>query len=226
MQRRGRELHVSPHLVSTRIDALAHDPRIIDRVEQVLGPDIVLWESDFARKAPGALGHIPWHSDAPYWNLSTSEVVSVWLALTAVTVENAAMMVVPKTHLQPELARLDYDGDPMQGYRDGVRTSTGSNAFNYDTVLDPDIDPDRDAVSVELAPGEFSIHHVDLLHGGGPNHSPHDRIGIVFRYMSSRTFCRTDVDSVTAVRGEVHNDRLRARATPATELLARGVGRA
>lgn len=220
MARRGRELHISPHLVSTRIDALANDPIILDPVEQVLGTDFVLWESDFARKAPGASGYIPWHADGPYWNLSTNEVVTAWVALTEVTEANAAMQVVPRSHLRPDAARLDYDGDPMSGYLNGVRTSSRGNVFAYDTVVADDIDPDRDAISVELAPGEFSLHHVDLLHGGGPNRSRTERIGIAFRYMSTRTHCRTGLDSVSPVRGSIENPMLVIEPRPTRSLSA------
>ena len=207
LARRGRELHISPHLLSTRLDALVRDPIILDQVEKVLGPDFVLWESDFARKPPGGTSHSPWHADGPYWNLSTNEVASVWVAFTEATVANAAMKVVPRTHHNPELAKLDYDGDPMAGYVEGIRTSSEGNAFNYDTIIGDEIDPDRDAVSVELQPGEFSIHHVDLVHGGEPNRSKNERIGYAMRYISARTFCRTGVDSVMPMRGSVdHND--------------------
>ena len=205
-RRRGRDLHISPHLLSTELDALVRHPTILDRVEAVLGPDFVLWESDFARKPPGGGSHIPWHADGPYWNLSTDEVVSIWVAFTDVSVENAAMQVVPGTHLQAGLATLDYDGDPMAGYAEGIRTSSEGNAFNYDTVLSEAIDFERDAVSIELAPGEFSIHHVDLVHGGGANTSDRDRIGYAMRYISARTYCRTGVDSVMPMRGDVGSE--------------------
>ena len=67
---------------------------------------------------------------------------------------------------------------------------------------------------VELSPGEFSLHHVDLLHGGGPNESDVDRIGITFRYMSSRTYCRTGIDSVTVVRGAADDRHLVYKPRP------------
>jgi len=65
LARRGREVHISPHLLSTRLDALVRHPTILDQVEQILGPDFVLWESDFARKPPGGTSHVPWHADGP-----------------------------------------------------------------------------------------------------------------------------------------------------------------
>ena len=207
-ERRGRELHISPHLVSTDIDRLAHDTTILDCVEQLLGPDFVLWESDFARKPPGAVGHIPWHADGPYWNLSTNEVVTVWVALTDVSAENAAMQVVPRTHRQAGASHLAYDGDPMAANLAGIRTASEGNVFGHDSVIADNIDPDEHAVYVELSPGEFSVHHVDLVHGGGPNESAVDRIGIAFRYISARTYCHTALDSVTACRGTVNNDQL------------------
>jgi len=216
IERRGREVHISPHLISKRIDSLVHDPVILDEVEKLLGPDLVMWESDFARKPPGSTGWVPWHSDGPYWNLSTNEVVSVWVALTDVKVANAAMQVVPRTHLRPDIAKLDYEDDPMAGYGKGVRTSSNGNVFNYDTILADDVDPDRDAVAVELEPGEFSIHHVDLLHGGGPNTSEQDRIGFAMRYMSSRTYCRTGTDSVMKMRGNAPQEHFVFESRPET----------
>ena len=218
--RRGRELHISPHLVSTRLDALVHDPQIADNVERILGPDFVLWESDFARKPPGGGSFIPWHADGPYWNLSTNEVVSVWVAFNDVTVENAAMKVVPRTHTRPDVARLDYDGDPMAGYQDGIRTSAEGNAFNYDTIVAADIDPDADAVDVELKQGEYSMHHVDLLHGGGPNTSDRERIGFAMRFISARTFCKTGVDSVLPIRGNVSSEHFVFETRPTVSFSA------
>ena len=211
---RGREVHIQSHLLSTKLDALVHNPLILNSVEKVLGPDFVLWESDFARKPPGGSGWIPWHSDAPYWNLSTNEVVSVWVALTDVSVSNGAMQVVPKTHLKPDLAQLNFKGDPMKGYQEGTRTSSKGNVFNYDTVLSSEIDPDRDAVPVELRPGEFSIHHVDLLHGGGPNTSTRDRIGFVMRFISARTYCLTGKDSVMMMRGVARDEHFSFEERP------------
>ena len=212
--RRDKEVHIQTHLLSTKIDALVHNPMILDAVERILGADFVLWESDFSRKPPHGTGWIPWHSDAPYWNLSTNEVVSVWVAFSDVKESNGAMQVVPKTHLQPNLAPLDYDGDPMAGNQAGIRTSSKGNVFNYDTILSKDIDPDRDSVPVELAPGEFSIHHVDLLHGGGPNTSSKDRIGFVMRFISSRTYCRTGKDSVMKMRGRASDEHFVFESRP------------
>ena len=95
---RGRECHLKPHLVSTWLDNIVHNPVILNAVEAAIGPDILLWSSDFAIKAAGKGTWIPWHQDTPYWNLSTTEVVSVWLAISPATIANGAMRVFPGTH--------------------------------------------------------------------------------------------------------------------------------
>jgi hypothetical protein len=40
------------------------------------------------------------------------------------------------------------------------------------------------AVMMELAAGEFSLHHVGIVHGSGPNTSDEPRIGLAVRYIS------------------------------------------
>ena len=51
----GREFHLKAHLVSTWLDGIVHNPVVLDAVEVVLGPDILLWTSDFSVKGPVVL---------------------------------------------------------------------------------------------------------------------------------------------------------------------------
>ena len=98
VKHRGREIHLKPHLVSTWLDSIVCDTSILDVVESAIGPNILLWSSDFAVKGAGLGTWIPWHQDTPYWNLSTTEVVSVWYAITDANIDNGAMKVVTGTH--------------------------------------------------------------------------------------------------------------------------------
>lgn len=210
---RGRECHLKPHLVSTWLDRIVHNPAILDAVEAAIGPDILLWSSDFAIKAAGKGTWIPWHQDTPYWNLSTTEVVSVWLAITPATVANGAMRVFPGTHRAGALGRINYDGDPHEGVARGERKSSPGNVFFYDHILDREID-ETEARDVELQPGEFSIHNIELLHGGGPNDSDQDRIGFVMRFISAQTYCKSGRDSAMLVRGRYDGDHFDLEPRP------------
>jgi len=197
---RGKETHIKPHLVSTWLDGIVHNPIIGDAVEAALGPNFVLWTSDIANKEANKNSWIPWHQDTPYWNLSDTNVVSVWLALTESKITNGAMRVFPETHSKGSLGKINIDGDPHEAYKIGKRTSSQGNIFAYDHVMEEEVDESL-ALDVELEPGQFSLHNIQLLHGGGPNPSDQDRIGFVMRFVAADTYCNSGIDSVTHIRG-------------------------
>jgi non-heme Fe2+,alpha-ketoglutarate-dependent halogenase len=210
---RGKETHIKPHLISTWFDEIVHHPLIVDAVAQAIGPEIVLWTSDIANKETGKETWVPWHQDTPYWNLSDTNVVSVWLALTCSKIDNGAMRVVPATHKHGALGSINVEGDPHEGYKQGVRTSSKGNIFAYDYVTNHEVD-EALALDVELDPGQFSLHNIELMHGGGPNPSVEDRVGFVMRFMAADTYCHSGVDSVTAIRGDTQRDHFVFEARP------------
>ena len=213
---RGRECHLKPHLVSTWLDSIAHNPTILDAVEAAVGPDILLWSSDFAVKAAGKGTYVPWHQDTPYWNLSTTDVVSVFVAISEISVANGAMKVMLGTHKSGSLGKLNYDGDPHKGIVSGDRKSSKGNLFFYDHVMNTEVD-EKMARDVELQPGEFSIHNIELLHGGGPNESDHDRIGFVLRFISADTYCKSSKDSAMLMRGAYTGKHFELEPRPAKD---------
>lgn len=219
---RGKETHIKPHLISTWLDKIVHHPVIVDAVEAALGADIVLWTSDFANKEAGAGTYVPWHQDTPYWNLSDTNVVSVWLALTESKKSNGAMRVFPATHNEGALGRINIEGDPHEAYKDGTRTSSKGNIFAYDHIMDREVDESL-ALDVELEPGQFSLHNIQLLHGGGPNESNHDRVGFVMRYISANTFCHSGLDSVTPIRGNCARDYFVLEQRPSADFSGQAV---
>ena len=77
---------------------IATDPRILDLVEDIAGPDFVCWASAVLSKAPRDPRQVPWHQDASFWKLSPARTVTVWLAIDDVDAGNAAMRFIPGTH--------------------------------------------------------------------------------------------------------------------------------
>ena len=80
------------------LDALVRDPRILDAVEDLLGPDLLCWGAQFFAKPAGDAAYVSWHQDATYWGLSSPDVVTAWVALTPSVHESGCMQVVPGTH--------------------------------------------------------------------------------------------------------------------------------
>src|SRR5688572_11603915 len=60
---------VKTHLLFTWADELVHHPAILDAVADIIGPDILCWNSNFFIKEPGSAGFVSWHQDAAYWGL-------------------------------------------------------------------------------------------------------------------------------------------------------------
>src|SRR5205807_3154949 len=79
---------------------LAH-PRVLDVIEDFIGPDIVLWSSHFIAKPRGDGKAVPWHTDGSYWGerLEPMKVITLWLAVDESTVENGCMRVIPGSHI-------------------------------------------------------------------------------------------------------------------------------
>ena len=48
---------------------LIHNPRILDAVEQILGPNILVWASSVFPKRAHDPGYITMHQDGTYWGL-------------------------------------------------------------------------------------------------------------------------------------------------------------
>lgn len=197
-QHRGKDTYLKVHLVSQWISEIARDPQIVDAVEQLVGPDIVLWSGDWNVKRAGTGDYVPWHQDAPYWNLSSDNVVTVWIAIGDVTAANGAMQVVPGSHVDGQIGEIDAKGKVSTAYDEGQRTTDDDCMFPFAHLRES---YDDRAIHVELKSGEYSMHSINLIHGGGPNPSAEDRIGLGLRYMSADTRYKGEIDSVTAIRG-------------------------
>jgi non-heme Fe2+,alpha-ketoglutarate-dependent halogenase len=175
-----------PHLLFTWLDALVRDPRIVDAVESLLGPNLFCWASQFFAKPAGDAAYVSWHQDATYWGLSTPDVATAWVALTPSTSESGCMQVVPGSH-HVQVAHEDRFDD--------------ANLLSRGQEVAVEVDP-ATVVNVELQPGEMSLHHVLLFHGSEPNRSALPRIGFAIRYMPTHVRQLSPIrDSALLVRG-------------------------
>jgi non-heme Fe2+,alpha-ketoglutarate-dependent halogenase len=161
----------SAHLKCGRVFDLMHDPRIVARVRDLLGNDIVGLASQFFCKMPHDPVTIAWHQDAAYWPLTPSKTVTVWLALEKADTANACMRFVAGSHEHGHLTSRASEAEE-------------NNLFSQ-TV--PDAESYGRPVNVELAAGEISMHSDLLLHSSEANISDRRRCGLTLRY------CTTDV---------------------------------
>ena len=181
------------HLLFTWLDDIIRHPKILDAVEDLLGPNLLVWGSSFFNKEKRDPGYVSWHQDSTYWGLDPADIVTAWVAISESTAENGAMRVMPDTHLMDQVPHRD--------------TFAAGNLLSRGQEIAVEVD-DAKAVMLTLQPGEMSLHHVRLIHGSDPNPSDKRRIGFAIRYLP--TYVRQVVgthDSATLVRGvdEFHN---------------------
>jgi hypothetical protein len=181
-------LRLKTNLLLTWVDEIARHPGVLDAVEGVIGPDILVWNASFFIKEPRNKSYVSWHQDLTYWGLDPADIVTAWIALSESTPENGAMRVIPATHKQDVVPHRD--------------TFAADNLLSRGQEIAVEVDA-GEAVTLALAPGEMSLHHVKLVHGSEPNPSDKRRIGLAVRYIP--TYVRQVAggrDSAMLVRGK------------------------
>lgn len=176
------------HLLFKWVDDLMRHAMILDAVEDLIGPDILCWNTLFWIKEAGSESFVSWHQDLRYWGLDTDDLVSVWLALSPATPESGCMRVLPGSHRGDLLPHKD-------GYElDNLLTRGQEIAVQVDETK---------TVEMPLQAGEISLHNVRLAHASGPNRSTDRRIGLSLHYMPTRAKQTVgEWDSAALVRGK------------------------
>ena len=154
------------HLRYGGVYDLLTDPRIVARVKDLLGENLIAWGSHFFCKMPGDGKRVSWHQDSSYWPLTPSKAVTVWLAIDDASVENACMRYIPGSH---HFGHLTYTLSETDDSNVSNQTVAGAEKLG-------------EPVDVELLAGEISMHSDLLLHGSEANQSSRRRCGLTLRY--------------------------------------------
>lgn len=175
------------HTVMTSPFELATHPKVLDVVEALIGPDILLYDVTYIVKEPHTDAFISWHQDLTFWGLSDDAQVSMWLALSPATEASGCMRMIPGSHKNGACAHVTYDDN--------------SNILLQSQTVHG-VDESR-AVICPLQPGEASFHHGWALHASMPNRSGDRRIGLNVQYLAPHVRqTKHDRDSAILVRGQ------------------------
>lgn len=158
------------HTILTSPLHLARHPAMLDIVEQIIGPDILIYNVTYIVKQAQSAAHVSWHQDLTYWGLDSDDQVSAWLALSAANEKSGCMRMIPGSHCKGRRIH-----DLSQPDKDNV-------LFQSQTVRDVD---ESAAVVCALRPGEASFHHGWTLHSSLPNRSDDRRIGLNIQYIAT-----------------------------------------
>ena len=165
----ARDLIIKSHLLFKWMIELGTTPTLLDAIEDLIGPNIMLTTSAVWAKNARDPAFVTWHQDSAYFGYEPMDVWSGWIGITDSFVENGCLRYLPGAHLKPEMPHIE--------------------TFHEDNLLSrgqyiPDFD-ESTAVDAEVEAGEATIHHFRLPHSSKPNMSDQRRIGILFVYCPS-----------------------------------------
>jgi ectoine hydroxylase-related dioxygenase (phytanoyl-CoA dioxygenase family) len=173
---------------------LATDPIIVDAVEKVMGPDVVLWGCQVFCKPPSDGMEVPMHQDGHYWPIDPLESCTAWIAIDDCTVENGCLRLVPGSH------------KARRSFQHGLSKREGLVLNQY--VDDPKVDLSV-AEDVELRAGQFSLHDIHMVHGSNANRSGKRRAGVAIRYMPGTSLMNRESSRTGSSSGYMVNWRTR-----------------
>ncbi len=174
------------HLLFSWLGDLVRHEKIVDAIQDLYGPNLLCWTTNFFIKEANNPAFVSWHQDSTYWGLDKPDVVTAWIALTPSNAANGAMEFIPGTHTRDQIPHRD--------------TFAQNNLLTRGQEVAVAVD-EAQAVTIELRPGEMSLHHVRLVHGSPPNPSNDRRIGLAIRYIPTTVAQVAGDDSATLVRG-------------------------
>lgn len=192
------------YLLQTWARDLGSHPGVLDAVEDVLGPNLMVWGLSLFIKDAHSPSYVSWHQDSTYWGLSKPDVVTAWIALSPANRKSGCMKMMPGTHKWEQIEHKD--------------TLAKENLLTRGQEIAVDVDEDK-AAYLELEPGEISLHNIRTVHASAPNQSDDRRIGIAVRFIAPDVKqINADGDSAWLVRGEDTHGNFIHETPPAADM--------
>ena len=174
------------HTILKSAYELATHQNILDIVEKVIGPNILLHNTTYIIKEPQTPAFVSWHQDLTYWGFSHDDQISVWLALSNADGVNGGMYMIPKSHLEGKKKH---------------KTINDENNVLFQNQWVEKFDENNKTLC-SLKPGEASFHHGWTIHSSMPNKSNDRRIGFNIQYIATHVKqIKNDTDTAICVRG-------------------------
>ncbi len=156
------------YLLFNWADSLVHHPRVLDAVEDLIGPDILVYHSTLFLKEAHAPSFVRWHQDSTYFYLEPHAHVTAWVALSDASERAGCMVAFAGSH---GWGAFEHDDQPQP--HNMIRRGQG---------ISVQFDGQR-ATALPVQAGEMSLHHTDLVHASGPNDGDDRRIGYAISYI-------------------------------------------
>lgn len=165
-----------PWLEDSDFSALVRESPLGELAGRLMGArEVRFFYDQLLVKEPGSSKRTPWHQDLPYWPVTGSDIISIWVPMDVATPENGVVTYVKGSHLWNAFFPQEKwnEGDGANG---GEGDSDNIEAPNGASIADIRDHPERyEFLSWNLAPGDVLIHHPLTVHGAPGNLSSASR---------------------------------------------------
>ncbi len=157
---------------------MATHPDLLDIAEEILGPDIVLWNTAFWYKPYQGQKPVPWHQEGVLFRGIEPRInLTAWIALTESTVENGCLRVIPS----PDRSFIEHE------------SLVAGSSRRLDHAVPGRYIDESCAIDMEMSPGEVLFFDEGLIHCSGVNQCPDTaRIGFSVRLTTPAVHFKMD----------------------------------
>ncbi len=149
---------------------MAQQPQITQLIGALVGGEPVLQGVETFNK-PARIGSgVPYHQDNAYFCQSPPDMLTLWIALDPVTLENGVVTFIKGSHREGELP-----------------TKMSGVTGNSIGLAEPPATPLEEQFHATLQPGDATIHHCNIIHHSAPNQTEQSRLGLLFVYRGAHT---------------------------------------
>ena len=193
---------IKTNLLFDWVYELSRDSRLLDAIEDLIGPDILLTNAIFRIKEPGSATFYGWHQDAARIQVEPGFVLA-FIAISEATPANGCLRVIPGSqHEIRPFGLVSYADRQVARVREVDQSS---------------------AVDMVLARGQVGLLHCNTVHGSGPNRSSQRRIGLINDYTPPSARQSTGMGSGQLMRGVDRWSHFGPEPVPAGTCTARDV---
>lgn len=171
------------------VDQVSRNPKLIEVLSQLIGPNIHCWDTLFWIKKPGDGKDVSFHQDATYWNFDNKHLaVTAWFAFDDVTEEHGSLEYVQGSHRVFQRRHKD------------VKTDT--NLLMRGQTVDEDVPKER--VKTQVPAGSVLLHSPYIIHGSSPNRASTPRVamGMILASTECKPILNVSPESTVLVAGE------------------------
>ena len=148
---------------------LVFNPKIVDVVETLIGPDIQLHHTKLNLKPPSKEARFEWHQDYPFFPHTNYDLVAVMIYFDDSTEENGCLTIVTGSH--------------KWGPRNHLFAKDGAFSSQLE---DTSVLEDRSRwLQVPVPAGGMELHHCNMLHSSGANATDKPRSAMVIQYRAA-----------------------------------------